>query len=102
MKLIVRSRWTAAVLLLLSPLLTGRAAAAGGLTAKAGPYQLEVTTDPARVPTGPATVRVQVADASGRAVTGAHVRVLTQMPGMPMGERVEQAVPEPGQPGYYS
>jgi hypothetical protein len=72
--LVVASMW----------LVAGRSPAAG-LTAKAGPYEIEVTTDPSPIRMGPATVRVRVADADGKAVTDAQVQVLTQMPGMSMG-----------------
>ena len=63
---------------------------------------MQVSTDPSPIPTGLAKVRVHVADSAGKDVTGAQVQVLTQMPGMPMGERTEQAMPEPGQTGIYS
>ena len=89
------------VVTLTHPLSAG-AASAGGLPAQAGPYQLEVSTDPSPIPTGPAEVWVHVTDSAGKDVTGAQVQVLTQMPGMAMGERTEQATPEPGQPGVYT
>src|SRR5436309_6673124 len=50
---------------------------------------------------GRAKLRLTVRDAAGKPVTGAHVTALAQMPGMPMGEREEEATPEPGQPGTY-
>lgn len=89
-------------LLSLAQPLRGYAAPIGGLPAQAGPYHLEVSTEPSPIPVGQAKVRVHVTDAAGQDVTGAQVQVLTQMPGMPMGERTEQAVPESGQPGTYT
>src|SRR5207245_1003900 len=76
-------------------------AGAAPLAGTAGPYRVEVSTDPSPVPVGPATIRVHLKDASGKAVVGAHVQVLTQMPGMPMGEHPEEAQPAPGKPGDY-
>src|SRR6266542_5559665 len=100
MKIGRKALWSAALLAVVSlahPLSAG-AASTGGLQAQAGPYQLEVATDPSPIPTGPAKVRVHVTDSAGKDVTGAQVQVLTQMPGMAMGERTEQATPETGQP----
>src|SRR5262249_22727912 len=71
-------------------------ASAGPLMGKAGPYRVEVTTDPSPVPVGPATIRVHLMDAAGKPVAGADIHVLAQMPGMPMGERQETAAPVAG------
>ena len=70
--------------------------------ATAGPYRVQITTDPAVVPVGKATLRLTVTDAAGRPVPGAQVRVLAQMPTMPMGERETAARPVSGQPGVYN
>jgi RND family efflux transporter MFP subunit len=78
------------------------AAPAGGLPAQAGPYHLEVSIDPSPIPVGLAKVMMHVTDPADKDVTGAQVQVLTQMPGMPMGEHPEQAVAVTGQPGVYS
>jgi RND family efflux transporter MFP subunit len=96
--------WPILLLALLSLVASKRAdtAPTGGLPAHAGPYQLEVRTDPNPIPLGPAKVRIHVTDSAGKDVAGAQVQVLTQMPGMAMGERPEPAMPEPGQPGVYS
>src|SRR6266852_6804373 len=102
---VVRKRFLPALLLALLSLghpPWGYAAPAGGLSTQAGPYHLEVSTDPSPIPIGPAKVRVHVTDSAGKDVTGAQVRVLTQMPGMAMGEQPEPAVPEPGHPGMYT
>ena len=99
-----KSFWPILLLVLSSLISPMRADAAptGGLPAQAGPYHLEVSTDPSPIPTGSAKVMVHVTDSAGKDVTGAQVRVLTQMPGMAMGEQPEPAVPEPGHPGMYT
>ena len=66
----------------------------------AGPYRVEVVTDPAVVPVGKATLIVTVTDSTGKAATGLQVKAIAQMPGMPMGEREQQAVPG-SKPGEY-
>lgn len=68
---------------------------------QAGPYRIELTTDPATVPIGKAKLRLKVTDQSGRPVSGAAVRALTRMPGMAMGEREETAKPTPDMAGVY-
>ena len=73
------------------------AAALGG---PAGPYQVEVTTDPAVVPVGKARLLLRVTQ-GGKPVEGAKVTTFTAMPGMSMGEREETARPLAGQPGFY-
>jgi RND family efflux transporter MFP subunit len=74
---------------------------AAGLTAVAGAYHVEATTEPSPIPVGRAAVIVRISDGAGKEVAGAHVRVLAQMPGMAMGERTEEAQPVAGKPGYY-
>ena len=83
-----KSFWPILLLVLSSLISPMRADAAptGGLPAQAGPYHLEVSTDPSPIPTGSAKVMVHVTDSAGKDVTGAQVRVLTQMPVMAMGE----------------
>lgn len=68
-------------------------AAGDGLT-------VELSTDPAVVPVGRATVHLRVLD-DGKPLEGADVRVLVRMPGMDMGEREEAAGPVEGMPGHY-
>src|SRR5947209_8383696 len=94
--------WLALASLGLAPGGAAAASEGSGLPAQAGPYQLEVSTDPSPIPTGPAKVIVHVTDSAGKDVAGAQVQVLTQMPGMAMGEHPEPAVPVPGKPGVYS
>ncbi len=67
----------------------------------AGPYHLTVTTDPAVVPVGNAKLFVHIDNSAGKPVDGATVKVLAQMPSMPMGEREQTATPVPGTPGTY-
>lgn len=67
---------------------------------QAGPYQIEVSSDPATIPVGPAKLVIKVT-AAGKPIDGAQVTAIAQMPGMPMGEREEAAVPQAGQPGVY-
>ncbi len=81
--------------------LSGARAAWAGPSTQAGPYRVEVTTDPATIPVGKAKLRLKVQDAGGEPVTGATVKTLTRMPGMTMGEREETAKPLPDAPGVY-
>jgi RND family efflux transporter MFP subunit len=90
-----------ALILLALGLAMGPPVDAAPLAGAAGPYRVEVTTDPSPVPVGPATIQVHLTDAAGQDVAGARVQVLAQMPGMPMGERTETAQPAAGKPGYY-
>ena len=76
-------------------------AALAGPQAKAGPYRVELTTDPAVIPVGKADLILKITDAAHKPVEGAEVRVLAQMRGMAMGEREERALPERGEPGTY-
>ena len=63
----------------------GQPVAGGGLTAQAGPYSVEVVTDPAIVPVGRAHLRITVKDGAGKPIEGATVRALVGMPNMKMG-----------------
>src|SRR5579884_1110484 len=69
---------------------------------QAGPYRVEIATDPSVIPAGSAKLRIKVTDAVGKPVEGAQVSAIAQMPGMPMGEREEAALPQAGQPGVYA
>lgn len=66
-----------------------------------GPYRIGLRSDPEVVPVGRARLIVNLADLSGKPIDKAVVRVIAQMPGMPMGERETTAVPA-GSPGVYS
>ncbi len=70
------------------------------LTGAAGPYQVEVSTDPETVPVGKARLLIRVRQA-GQPAAGVNVTTFTSMPGMNMGEREEPARPVAGQPGLY-
>ncbi len=87
-------------LLLVAFLLAIGPAIAFGMPTQAGPYKIDVTTDPAVVPVGKATLKIHIT-ANGQPVAGAQVKALAQMPGMPMGEREQLATPDPGNPGTY-
>lgn len=78
-----------------------KSSGASGLQTQAGPYRVEVSTDPATIPVGKVKLRLKITDASGKPVEGATVKVLAQMPGMPMGESEQVAVPQAGEPGVY-
>lgn len=91
-----------ALVLLALGLAMGPPVDAAPLAGAAGSYRVEVTTDPSPVPVGPATIQLHLTDAAGQDVAGARVQVLTQMPGMPMGERTETAQPVAGKPGHYA
>jgi len=67
---------------------------------QAGPYGVELVTDPAVVPVGKATLDLFVTDAAKHPVEGAEVRAIAQMPNMAMGETEQRAVPT-GVPGHY-
>ncbi|MBM3463990.1 MAG: FixH family protein, partial [Armatimonadetes bacterium] len=58
--------------------------------ALANPYQVQVSTDPAVIPVGPARLIIRVS-ANGQPVANATVTAIAEMPGMKMGERVETA-----------
>lgn len=70
-----------------------------GVQGQAGPYRVELVSDPAVLPVGKATLDAFVTD-GGKPVEGATVRAIAQMPNMPMGEREQSARPT-GQPGHY-
>ncbi len=84
------------ILSLLFALLTACSFAIQG---SAGPYRIDLRTDPAVIPVGRAKLLIRVTDTSGKPVSGVTVKVLAQMPGMVMGEREETATAaaEPGQ-----
>lgn len=75
---------------------------AAAVEVKAGPYTVDLRTDPAVIPVGRATLIISVKDSSGNPVSSAKIRAIAQMPGMPMGEREGTAVPDPAHPGTYS
>ncbi|AIE83792.1 efflux RND transporter periplasmic adaptor subunit [Fimbriimonas ginsengisoli] len=87
-------RWVFLVFVFLLP------AMALSLTGRAGPYTVEITTDPNVLPVGKATLDMFVTDASGKPVEGAQIRAIAQMPNMAMGEREQVAAPS-GTPGHY-
>lgn len=90
-------------LLALGALLTAPLPAAlAAVQARAGPYRVELTTEPPVIPVGKARLTLKITDAGGKPVEGAQVRAIAQMPGMPMGEQEGTALPQPGQPGVYS
>ena len=71
-----------------------------GMPTQAGPYKIDITTDPAVIPVGKATLKIHIT-ANGQPVVGAQVKAIAQMPGMPMGEREQMATPDPTTPGTY-
>lgn len=72
--------------------------AVGGV---AGPYRVDLRTDPAVVPVGKANLVIAVKDTKGVPVSGLTIRTLTKMPGMNMGEREQVARPT-ATPGEYT
>jgi len=76
------------------------AASACATQGSAGPYHVDLKTDPAVIPVGRAKLLITVTDSQGKPVTGASVMTLAQMPGMPMGEREQIAAPGDA-PGTY-
>ncbi len=69
------------------------AAFAFGVKGEAGAYRFEVKSEPEVIPVGKAKLKISVTDKAGRSVSKAVVKVLAQMPGMPMGERETLATP---------
>lgn len=86
-------------LLLLAFLLPALPASAG-LRGQAGPYQVELTTEPAVIPVGKARLILDISS-GGKPLDEAEVRAIAEMPGMPMGEREAAAQPKRGTPGRY-
>lgn len=68
-------------------------------TGQAGPYRIELTSDPLVLPVGNASLDIEVT-LDGKPVTGANVKAIAQMPNMPMGEHEQRALPS-GTPGHY-
>ncbi|MBI3911027.1 MAG: FixH family protein, partial [Armatimonadetes bacterium] len=89
MRQTARSPWLLALAALL--MVVAGSAALAGLRADAGPYRVEITTDPAVIPVGRAKLILKVTDSAGKPVEGAQVSALAKMPGMDMGEREEPA-----------
>lgn len=77
------------------------AAPAQAVATNAGAYHISITSDPSVVPVGSAKLRLRIVDRAGKPASGLSVKVFAQMPGMPMGERDQQAAPVWGQPGTY-
>lgn len=76
--------------------------ALAGPETKAGPYQVEVVTDPGVISVGKAQLLVKVTDRkTGKPIGGAKVRALTKMPSMDMGEREQAGTQETDKPGVY-
>ncbi len=76
-------------------------AATFAVSGVAGPYRVNVRTDPEVVSIGRARLLIEIRDAQGKPVSGATVKTMTKMPDMNMGEREETAVPAAA-PGDYS
>ena len=72
--------------------------ALAGRSGSASPYRVEIATDPSVVPVGKARLLIRVTDRTGAPATGAQVRALAQMPGMPMGEQEATATEDPARP----
>ncbi len=85
---------------LLLSLIAGSFHSAFAVTAQSGPYEVQLTTDPAVVPVGKAQLIITLRS-HGKPVTDATVKALAAMPDMPMGEREALAKPRPGEPGVY-
>ena len=74
----------------------------GAVRGQVGTYEVELTTRPAVIPSnGPAKLVLKITDRAGKPAAGLDVRSIARMPGMPMGEREQPALEQPGQPGLY-
>ncbi len=67
---------------------------------QAGPYHVQLTTQPEMISVGKAMLELTVTDSAGKPEDGLTIHLLAQMPGMPMGERDQLATPS-GPPGHY-
>jgi RND family efflux transporter MFP subunit len=76
--------------------------ALAGPVGKAGPYRVELSTEPAVIPVGRARLILRVAGPDGKPLEAAEVRAIAQMPGMAMGEQEAVAAPKTGEPGVYT
>ncbi|MDR3690791.1 MAG: efflux RND transporter periplasmic adaptor subunit [Fimbriimonas sp.] len=86
---------------LLSILLLLCSVAAMAVDGTAGPYRVELRTDPAVPQVGRVRLLLHLADAGGTPAAKATVKTFAQMPSMPMGERESVASPL-ATPGDYS
>jgi len=72
-----------------------------GVQGIAGPYRVDLRSEPGVIPVGKARLIIRLTDAQTKAVPGATIRVLAKMPGMSMGEKEVTAAPT-DVPGTYS
>ncbi|MCC7229371.1 MAG: FixH family protein, partial [Fimbriimonadaceae bacterium] len=77
-------------------------AALAGVKSQAGPYHIDLQSNPSVIPVGQAILLLKVTDQGGKPVDGLQIRTLARMPGMSMGEREQLAKPVSGSPGTYS
>lgn len=89
-------------LVLLWILLTLPLAAIAGVKSQAGPYRIDLQSNPSVIPVGQASLFLKVTDQAGKPVDGLQIKTLARMPGMSMGEREQLARPLSGSPGTYS
>lgn len=75
------------------------AVAAWSIQVAAGPYQVDLRTEPTVIAVGKSTLIVTIT-ANGQPVVGARVKGIAQMPSMAMGEREQTATPGE-KPGEY-
>ena len=85
------------LMLLILPL-----AAIAGVKSQAGPYRIDLQSNPSVIPVGQANLVLRVTDQAGKPVDGLQIKTLARMPGMSMGEREQLAKPVSGSPGTYS
>src|SRR5262245_2372994 len=97
----IRPAWIALLMALLAA--GSLAAAFAGPRTQAGPYRVELTSEPAVIPEGrPTKLVLKITDSADKPVEGAQVSAIAQMPSMAMGEHEETALPQAGQPGVYA
>lgn len=76
--------------------------ARASVTAEAGPYRIELSSQPAVIALGKAKLTFEVTDAAGKPLDDLTIRAIAGMPGMFMGEREQTARPVPGSAGTYA
>ncbi len=96
----LRVLFTALVITVICSMAVTRASAS--LSASAGSYKLQLSATPGKLTVGKTTLYLQLQNASGQPVTGATVRLLTQMPTMNMGEKEQTARAVSDKPGLYT